>query len=114
MYIYLGNEQQRIHEVMPLSIMELYHSERIRAQKGAFTIFPYYEEDSRFKSAMNLGIPLDAMENMYNGNHFLYKIMLCNPDEIAFEVMNTGVNVSWLYLEMPVVANAIEQREIFR
>ena len=114
LYIYLGNEQQRIHEVMPLSIVESYHSERIRAQKGAFTIFPYYEEDSRFKSAMNLGIPLDAMENMYNGNHFLYKIMLCNPDEIAFEVMNTGVNVSWLYPEMPVVANAIEQREIFR
>ncbi len=113
LYIYLESNQQKIDEVMPLSIVESYHSERIRAQKGAFTIFPYYEEDSAFKSAIKMGIPLDSMEYMYNGNHLLYKIILCNPDEIAFEVMNAGVNVSWLYPEMPVVANAIEQREIF-
>lgn len=113
LHIYLGSERQKINEIMPLSIVESYHSERIRAQKGAFTIFPYYEEDSAFKSAANMGIPLDSMEYMYKGNDLLYKIMLCNPDEIAFEVMNAGVNVSWLYPEMPVVANAIEQREIF-
>ena len=41
-------------------------------------------------------IPLDAMEYMYKGNHFLHKIQLCNPDEIAFEIMNAGLNVSWL------------------
>lgn len=114
LYIYLECRQQKIREIMPLSIVESYHSERIRAQKGAFTIFPYYEEDSAFVSAASVGIPLDSMEYMQNGNHFLYKIMLCNPDEIAFEVMNAGVNVSWLYPEMPVVANAIEQRKIFQ
>lgn len=53
------------------------------------------------------------MEYMYKGNHFLHKIQLCNPDEIAFEIMNAGLNVIWLYPEMPVVANAIESREIF-
>ncbi len=114
LYIYLECEPQKINEIMPLSIVESYHSERIRAQKGAFTVFPYYEEDSAFKSAIKMGIPLDSMEYMQNGNHLLYKIVLCNPDEIAFEVMNAGANVSWLYPEMPVVANAIEQREIFQ
>lgn len=111
--IYAGCRQQKINEILPLSIVESYHSERIRAQKGAFTIFPYYEEDSTFESAMNMGISLDSMEYMYNANHLLHKIILCNPDEIAFEVMNAGINVSWLYPEMPVVANAIEQRQIF-
>lgn len=98
---------------MPLSIVESYHSERIRAQKGVFSIFPYYEENVWSKRLSSLGIPLDAMENMGRANHFLHKIILNDPEEIAFEVMNTGVNVSWLYPEMPVVANAIEQREIF-
>lgn len=112
--IYLESEQQKIREIMPLSIVESYHSERIRAQKGAFTIFPYYEEDSAFTCASSMGISLDSMEYMQNGNHLLHKILLCNPDEIAFEVMNAGINVSWLYPEMPVVANAIEQREIFQ
>lgn len=113
MEIYVRSRQRKINEIMPLSIVESYHCERIKAQKGAFTIFPYYEEDASFESAMSMGIPLDSMEYMYNGNHLLHKIMLCNPDEIAFEVMNAGINVSWLYPEMPVVANAIEQRRIF-
>ncbi len=111
--IYLTTEQRKISQVMPLSIVESYHSERIRAQKGAFTIFPYYEEDSLFSAAASIGVCLDSMEYMQNGNYFLHQILLCNPDEIAFEVMNAGVNVSWLYPEMPVVANAIEQREVF-
>ena len=98
---------------MPLAIVESYHSERIKAQKGAFSVFPYYEEDAAVKAAGKMKIPLDAMEYMYRGNHFLHKIQLCNPDEIAFEIMNAGLNVSWLYPEMPVVANAIESREIF-
>lgn len=111
--IYLSTKQRDIAQVLPLSIVESYHSERIRAQKGAFSIFPYYEENTLFKSAASFGIPLDSMEYMHTGSDFLHKIALCNPDQIAFEVMNAGLNISWLYPEMPVVANAIEQREIF-
>lgn len=111
--IYLPAELKKIDQVLPLAIVESYHSERIKAQKGAFSVFPYYEEDAAVKAAGKMKIPLDAMEYMYKGNHFLHKIQLCNPDEIAFEIMNAGLNVSWLYPEMPVVANAIESREIF-
>lgn len=112
-HIYLSTELRGIDQVLPLAIVESYHSERIRAQKGAFTLFPYYEESPQFVSAKKLNIQLDAMEYMHLGNHFLHKIQLCNPDEIAYEVMSTGMNVSWLYPEMPVVANAIETRKIF-
>lgn len=111
--IYLSTKEREIAEVMPLSIVESYHSERIKAQKGAFSIFPYYAENAQIKAAASLNIPLDAMEYMHSGNNCLHKIKLINPDKIAFEVMNAGLNVSWLYPEMPVVANAIEQREIF-
>ncbi len=113
LYIYMTTEQQKLCHILPLSIVESYHSERIRAQKGAFTIFPYYKEDSLFSSAAKMGVLLDSMEYMHDANSMIHKIILCNPDEIAFEVMNAGVNVSWLYPEMPVVANAIEQRKIF-
>ena len=113
MYVYMGTEPLELDDAMPLSIVESYHSERIRAQKGTFSVFPYYKEGGKFKSAAKLGIHLDAMENMDKGNVYLHKILLCNPDKIAFEVMNAGLNVTWLYPEMPVVANTIEQRKIF-
>lgn len=113
MYVYIETKPLKLEDAMPLSIVESYHSERIRAQKGAFSIFPYYEEDANFQSAKKLNIYLDSMENMDKGNSCLHKILLCEPDKIAFEVMNAGLNVTWLYPEMPVVANTIEQRRIF-
>lgn len=63
------------------------------------------------KRLRNVDIFLDAMENMGKGNQFLHKIRICNQEEIAFEVMNAGMNSSWLYPEMPVVANTIENRD---
>lgn len=113
-HVYLETAPLELDWAMPLSIVESYHSERIRAQKGAFSIFPYYKETQRLKSAHNLKMHPDVMENMDKCNSFLQKILLCDADKIAFEVMNAGMNVSWLYPEMPVVANAIEQRKIYR
>ena len=49
---------------MPLAVVESYHSERIRAQRGAFTIFPYYKDEKKMKRLRNVDIFLDAMENM--------------------------------------------------
>ena len=112
MSVYMNTRPVSLKEILPLAIVESYHSARIQAQKGAFAIFPYYEEDSALMGAHNLGLYPDSMENMKAGNRWLHKIMLCDPDKIAFEVMNAGLNVSWLYPEMPVVANAIETRRI--
>lgn len=112
-HVYMDTKLWKVGEVLPLSIVEPYHSERIRAQIGAFSIFPYYEEDNLYQTAKGLNISLDAMEYMHSGNQFLHRILLCNPDEIAFEVMNSGCNVTWLYPEMPIVANTIEQRKIY-
>lgn len=110
--VYLTSKLWKRTEVMPLAIVESYHSERIRAQRGAFTIFPYYEGDEQTQSLRNVGINLEAMENMHPCNEFLHKIRICNQEEIAYEVMNAGLNSSWLYPEMPFVANTIENRRV--
>lgn len=112
MFVYMNTRPVKITDVLPLSIVESYHSDRIRAQKGAFSIFPYYEETPQIQSLKRLQMYPDSMENMSLGNKYLHKILLNNPDKIAFEVMNAGLNISWLYPEMPVVANAIENRKI--
>lgn len=109
---YLTSMPWNREEVMPLAIVESYHSERIRAQKGAFTIFPYYKEDEKMVRLQKVNIFLDGMENMYPGNQYLHRIRICNQEEIAFEIMNAGMNISWLYPEMPVVANSIENRKV--
>lgn len=110
--LYINSNPVDLREVLPLLIIESYHSVRIQAQKGAFSIFPYYIETPQIKSAHNLKMYPDAMENMNAANQWLYKILLCDPDKIAFEVMNAGINISWLYPEMPVVANTIENRRV--
>ena len=109
--VYLTSKKWELDKVMPLAVVESYHSERIRAQRGAFTIFPYYKDEKKMKRLRKVDIFLDAMENMGKGNQFLHKIRICNQEEIAFEVMNAGMNSSWLYPEMPVVANTIENRD---
>lgn len=111
-YVYMYSKPVDVGEVLPFLIIESYHSVRIQAQKGAFAIFPYYNETKMIKSAHNMNFYPDSMENMDIANNCLHKILLCDPDKIAFEVMNAGINISWLYPEMPVVANAIENRKI--
>lgn len=110
--VYLNTAVWDLSDVMPMAIVESYHSDRIRAQRGAFAIFPYYRENEMLKKLHNADIHLDAMENMDMGNQFLHRIRICNQEEIAFEIMNAGMNISWLYPEMPVVANAIENRKV--
>lgn len=110
--LYLTSRPNDVGEILPLSIVEAYHCKRIQAQKGAFSIFPYYTDSPGMLDSRSMGIYLDAMENMHEGNKSLYKILLCNPDEIAFEMLNAGLDISWLYPEMPVVANEIENRKV--
>lgn len=42
----------------------------------------------------------------------MFENKLFNVDRIAYEMMNQGMNISWIYPEMPVVANEIESRRI--
>lgn len=96
----------------PLAVVHPYHSERIKAQKGVFTVFPFYESKSQ-ECYKNLGINLDAMELNAWAGECLHKIIIRNPQKIAYQLMANGINISWLYPELPIVSNEIENHCIY-
>lgn len=96
----------------PLAIVNAYHSERIKAQKGVFTVYPYYMERENDKELRKMGITPEAMEHNEIAQKCLHKIVLSSPQKIAYELLACGINTSWLYPEMPIIANEIENREI--
>lgn len=96
----------------PLAIVNAYHSERVKAQKGVFTVFPHYMAHEGDKELRDFQIIPEAMEHNDAARKCLYKINLSSPQKIAYELMACGVNTSWLYPEMPIIANEIENRRV--
>lgn len=111
--IYSDGKILESRDLPPLAVVHPYHSERIKAQKGVFTVFPFYREKKEDKAAREMAVNPDAMENNRLAEKCLYKIVLSSPQKIAYELMTNGMNNSWLYPEMPIVANELERRQIF-
>ncbi len=88
---------------LPLAIIHPYHSDRIRAQQGTFTIFPDYitEERENFSEIAD-------MRYMSGTEERLHRLILRYPDRIAKELMSIGAHRSWLYPEEPIVSQEIE------
>lgn len=97
----------------PLCVVHPYHSERIKAQRGVFTVFPFYAEQPEDKTLRALNINPDGMEYNHMVKPCLCQILINNPQKIALEMMKNGMNDSWLYPEMPVVSSEIEEHRIF-
>lgn len=97
----------------PLAVVHPYHSERIKAQKGVFTVFPYYREQEEDKSLRDMKINPDALENNPIARECLHKIVIQRPQYVAEQILSNGINVSWLYPEMPIVSNEIENRRVY-
>ena len=96
----------------PLCVVHPYHSERIKAQKGVFTVFPFYKE-CESDSVMRINnINPDAMEYNNMASDCLYQILIKNPQKVALQMLQNGMNDSWLYPEMPVVSSEIENHRI--
>lgn len=89
--------------LFPLAIVHPYHSERIRAQQGTFTIFPNYitKEQEDFSDIMD-------MRHQPGLEKCLRRIIIRYPDRIAKELMAIGAHRSWLYPEEPIVSQEIE------
>lgn len=94
----------------PLPIIHPYHSQRIRAQKGVFTVFPYYIPDDKTEKVRKMGIKHEpmSMENISCCQDLLYEIKITNPSRIARELIMTGERRSNLYPEMQVFTQEIE------
>ena len=107
------------HQLPPLCVVQPYHSERIKAQRGVFSIFPFYErknvgeENTEDAVLRNYGINPDAMERNAMAEECLCQIVIQRPQKVALEMMKNGMNDSWLYPEMPVVSSEIENHRIY-
>ncbi|MCM1560743.1 MAG: FRG domain-containing protein [Butyrivibrio sp.] len=97
----------------PLAVIQPYHSERIRSQRGVFTIFPFYGERKGDDDFRNIGMNPDAMDNNTVASECLYQIIIGNPRKMAYELLQNGMNTSWLYPEMPVVSSEIMKHGIY-
>lgn len=96
--------------IPPLAIIHPYHSQRIKAQKGVFTVCPYYipnEKDKKIKD-MGIGFSSMAMEYMEKSRDCLYEIQLLNPGKIAEQMRLIGYKDSDLYPDTQKVAQDME------
>jgi len=78
-----GVQVQARWKVPPLAIIPPYHTKRIEKQRGVFTQFPAYklEEGTDF-----------AMERHADATKYLAKIILNDPERIAWELNMSGEN----------------------
>lgn len=90
----------------PLAIIHPLNSERIKEQRGVFTVFPFPH-----KSLCVEGGSMEYMRMEHNpdisGN--LCKFILKKPKQILGELQCLGINRSWLYFEPDKITAEIEQ-----
>ncbi len=96
----------------PLCVVHPYHSERIKAQKGVFSVFPFYKNQPWESDLRKNSINPDAMDYNAMAAECLCQIIIKNPQKVALQMMSNGMNTSWLYPEMPIVSSEIENHRI--
>lgn len=94
----------------PLAINHPYHSRRIQAQRGVFTIFPNYIAPTDRSEFMSWGASLDlrGMELQMSISRCLNKIRIIHPTKVASELRFLGEQRSSLYPELEVYAKEME------
>lgn len=93
----------------PLAILHPYQSERIRAQRGAFTVFPIYNDvNGQIKFLKHHKHDLRAMNNNNNLSSCLYCVKLMDAEKIAQEILITGARQTELYPDNEYFVHTIE------
>lgn len=94
----------------PVAVIHPYHSQRIRMQKGVFTVFPYYIPDKNMELVKNTTgkFPSFGMEYMEQCSDSLYQIRIVDPQRVAKELMMTGAKRGNLYPEMQNISQDME------
>ncbi len=100
-------------DLPPLAVNHPYHSERIKSQKGVFTVFPNYAEQDDDENLRGAGFEPNAMQYNSIASRCMRKIKIMDPEQVAYDLLSAGMNTSWLYPELPVVANEIEFHRIY-
>lgn len=97
----------------PLASIQPYHSERIRAQRGTFTIFPNYYRTKEALSLMGTKMDVIAVESQrYISDCFCY-IRLCDHVRIARELIYAGERRPVLYPDIQIYADYLETQKFY-
>jgi hypothetical protein len=96
----------------PLAVFSPYNNERIKAQSGVFTLFPFYscKGTEKFKNNHKTNC-FDgfAMEKHPDAGNFLVKYVILHPFKIYMELKRNGFKRSLIYPEMQVLSEEIEE-----
>ena len=90
----------------PLAVVHPYHSHRIQAQQGVFTVTPHYQPVPRTKSDHR------PMERHPLAWDCLYQIRIVRPSEIAYELLEMGERLTSVYPELSKYTKDIESNVI--
>lgn len=98
--------QDDVLDRTPLAVVHPLNSERIREQKGVFTVFPFPNSQAYHE----MGDSLDYMRMEWNPRLLgvLCKIVMLHPERICRELREIGAHRSWLFNEPEYIAKEIE------
>ena len=99
--------------VPPLAIIHPYHSQRIKSQKGVFTVSPHYIPSQYVRGVQKLNVRFNpmAMEYMPKCQNCLHEIRLINPQKIAEQMREIGFKSSDLYPDSQRTAQDMENMD---
>lgn len=97
-------------QIPPLAIIHPYHSQRIKNQRGVFTVFPHYEPNKLMKVLNEKGNTKLSigMEYMPECKSCLHAIQIMNPQRVADELRITGAKRGNLYPDMQIISQDLE------
>lgn len=102
-------EVERLGQMLPpLAILHQYQSERIRAQRGVFTIFPNYSLGTVVTKYKRAGYDCRILEHQSYVKDCLYEIRILHPQQVARELLNSGERRTELYPENEYYVHTME------
>lgn len=97
----------------PLASIQPYHSERIRAQRGTFAIFPNYCRTRAAECFIGTKMDVVPIESQKGIADCFYKIRLCDPVKVAKELIYAGERRTEVYPDIQVYADYLETDQFF-
>lgn len=98
-------ENSPAYDYWPMAIIPPYNNERIRAQAGTFTLFPFSKQKD-VKRLQDL-----SMDRLDGFQDFLKIFILQKPSHISAELKAIGLKRSHFYPELPASSYDIEQEQ---
>ncbi len=107
-------EREELSVLPPLAVLHPYHSERIRKQRGTFSIYPNYVLSGKMRELKEKrNVDVRTMERQREVNPLLYRIYITNPRRVAEELLYAGERRTELYPDLDDHAWLLETSEYY-